>query len=105
MRWADVDLESGWWTIPATDTKNGEPHRVPLSDNVVALIRAQQKSDNDREYVFVGQGASLRDRVEGAALAAGRVMLARLREFARQRISFRSRRRSPADHLRLGSGI
>jgi len=30
MRWADVDLQSGWWTIPGSDTKNGEPHRVPL---------------------------------------------------------------------------
>jgi integrase len=74
MRWVDVDLESGWWTIPATDAKNGEPHRVPLSDEVVALIRAQQKSDNDREYVFVGQGASLRDRAKKAPSAIARAL-------------------------------
>lgn len=74
MRWVDLDLESGWWTIPATDTKNGEPHRVPLSDDVVALIRAQQKDNSDRECVFVGQGASLRDRAKKAPSAIGRVL-------------------------------
>ena len=31
MRWADVDLDAGWWTIPGEYTKNGEPHRVPLT--------------------------------------------------------------------------
>jgi hypothetical protein len=31
MRW--VDLESGWWTIPATDTKNDE------SPSTVAELR------------------------------------------------------------------
>jgi integrase len=74
MRWVDLDLESGWWTIPATDTKNGEPHRVPLSDDVVALIRAQQKDARDRDYVFVGQGASLRDRAKKAPSAIARVL-------------------------------
>ena len=31
MRWADIDLETGWWTIPASIAKNGLAHRVPLS--------------------------------------------------------------------------
>ena len=31
MTWADVDLEAGWWSIPATVAKNGRPHRVPLT--------------------------------------------------------------------------
>lgn len=74
MRWVDLDLESGWWTIPATDTKNGEPHRVPPSDEIVALIRAQQKNDRDREYVFVGLGASLRDRAKKAPSAIARAL-------------------------------
>lgn len=30
IRWGDVDLDASWWTIPGIDTKNGEPHRVPL---------------------------------------------------------------------------
>jgi len=31
MRWPDVDLEAGWWTIPAARSKNKLAHRVPLS--------------------------------------------------------------------------
>jgi integrase len=30
MRWRDVDLEAGWWTIPGEYAKNGRAHRVPL---------------------------------------------------------------------------
>ena len=31
MRWQDIDLSSGVWTIPAELTKNGKPHLVPFS--------------------------------------------------------------------------
>jgi integrase len=31
MRWSDLDLASGWWTIPPDFTKNGLAHRVPLA--------------------------------------------------------------------------
>ncbi len=31
MRWNDIDFATGWWTIPATITKNELTHRVPLS--------------------------------------------------------------------------
>jgi integrase len=30
MRWDEIDLETGWWTIPGTRTKNKSWHRVPL---------------------------------------------------------------------------
>jgi integrase len=74
MRWTDLDVDSKWWTIPGTDTKNGEPHRVPLTERALELIRGQQKEDDDREYVFVGQGASLRDRAKKAPAALARVL-------------------------------
>jgi integrase len=40
MRWADVDLADGWWTIPAARAKNGHAHRVPLSPATVAVLGA-----------------------------------------------------------------
>src|SRR5436190_5107960 len=60
MRWADVDLETGWWTIPAEHTKNSEPHRVPLADDAIALIKGQSPEDEREraEYVFVGRGGA-----------------------------------------------
>ena len=73
MKWSDVDLETGWWTIPATDTKNAEPHRVPLVERARAIIRAQQTDEGD-EFVFVGRGASLRDRAKKAPAAIARVL-------------------------------
>jgi integrase len=38
MRWSEVDLTSGWWTIPATGSKNKLTHRVPLSKTAVDLL-------------------------------------------------------------------
>ena len=40
MRWSDLTDEPDGvlWTIPGADTKNGDPHRVPLSDQVVAIL-------------------------------------------------------------------
>ena len=65
MRWRDLDLEAGWWTIPATDTKNGEPHRVPLTVDAAALIRAQA-GDEAGESVFARGATSVVDRAKKA---------------------------------------
>lgn len=37
-RWDEFDLESRTWTIPAARMKSGEPHIVPLAEQVVALL-------------------------------------------------------------------
>jgi len=74
MRWQDLDLEAGWWTIPAEYTKNREPHRVPLPATAVELIEAQPKPD-DALFVFTGrQGALVEDRVRKAGSALSRVL-------------------------------
>jgi integrase len=36
--WNDFDLHEAVWTIPAAKTKNGMPHRVPLSSLAVAVL-------------------------------------------------------------------
>lgn len=40
MRWQDISNETDgyWWTIPATVSKNGRSHRVPLDSLVIDLI-------------------------------------------------------------------
>ena len=38
MQWADVDLDSSWWTIPAARAKNGLSHRVPLNAEALAIL-------------------------------------------------------------------
>ncbi len=41
MRWADLDLRTGWWTIPGEISKNQDAHRVPLTALAVTLRRRQ----------------------------------------------------------------
>ena len=57
MRWADVNLETGWWAIPGKYTKNGVPHRVPLTASAVAIIEAQPHEE-DAEFVFSNRGGT-----------------------------------------------
>lgn len=40
MEWDDLDLDAGWWTIPAKKAKNKRAHRVPLSPRAVVILRA-----------------------------------------------------------------
>jgi integrase len=39
MRWSELDLEQGIWTIPPQRTKSNRRHQVPLSAAAVALLK------------------------------------------------------------------
>ena len=60
MRWADLDLAGGWWTIPAEVSKNRLPHRVPLTTPVLTILKVlhQRGVTNARKtapiYVLAG---------------------------------------------------
>lgn len=72
MRWADIDLETRWWTIPKEHSKNGEPHRVPLTADAVALICSLQAEEARGLYVFSKDGSAApvdRARKAGTELA------------------------------------
>lgn len=59
MRWADLDLDSGWWTIPTEMTKNGLSHRVPLSAPTLAILEARKARAEATEaspWVFPARG-------------------------------------------------
>jgi integrase len=67
MRWEDVDLTSGWWTIPAERSKNGLAHRVPLSAQALALVSTLRSTAKpDAEYVLEG-ARGRRQQSEAAA--------------------------------------
>jgi integrase len=51
--WDEIDLATATWTIPGARMKSGQPHRVPLSDAVVALLKALPREDGN-SHVFVG---------------------------------------------------
>jgi len=53
-QWADIDLDGGlgWWTIPAERSKNGLPHRAPLSPLALELLQAAKPLSGDSPWVF-----------------------------------------------------
>ncbi|OYU74392.1 MAG: hypothetical protein CFE32_17935 [Alphaproteobacteria bacterium PA3] len=62
MHWSEVDLEAKVWTIPATRMKAKALHRVPLSDQVVAILERQNASFGNNALVFPApRGGELSD--------------------------------------------
>ncbi len=56
MRWSELDLARGLWTIPRERTKNGLPHEVPLSSVALEILRSTPHRE-ERGFVFgEGQG-------------------------------------------------
>ena len=53
MQWDEVEFEARLWTCPAQRMKTGSDHRVPLSDEMLAILVSLQAVKSD--YVFEGQ--------------------------------------------------
>lgn len=49
MEWKDLDLDLGWWRIPAAKVKNGCSHQVPICPWFKNILAAQPK---DNVWVF-----------------------------------------------------
>lgn len=56
MRWQDLDLDGGWWTIPATVAKNKIEHRVPLTAPARALLDEVKALGIEGEWLFTKNG-------------------------------------------------
>jgi integrase len=68
MRWADLDLERGTWSIPAEAMKQGKAVRVPLIRRAVAVLRLRRKWNRRREtpseWVFPSKRGKLKHMTE-----------------------------------------
>jgi integrase len=51
-RWEEIDLENKVWTIPPTRMKKKREHRVPLTQQTLAILEAIKPISGHREYVF-----------------------------------------------------
>lgn len=64
--WSEIDLDARLWVIPAARMKMDREHRVPLTHEAVALLKALPRFEGS-EYVFpAARGGALSD----AALSA-----------------------------------
>lgn len=52
MEWVEIDFEKTVWTIPAIRMKMREPHTVPLSRQVVTILREMRSLSGSGRYVF-----------------------------------------------------
>jgi len=53
MKWGEVDFDARLWVVPAERMKAGEEHRVPLTDEMIAVLEPMKAMASD--YVFEGQ--------------------------------------------------
>ena len=52
--WAEFDMAEKTWNIPGERMKSGRPHRVPLSDEVIALLNGLERMEGT-ELLFPGK--------------------------------------------------
>lgn len=53
MRWDELNLDGGLWSLPGERTKNHEPHAVPLSEPAIAALKGVHRRKG-AEFVFEG---------------------------------------------------
>jgi integrase len=75
MRWADLDLDSGAWTIPGEVFKNGQPHVAILPDVAVSVLRSR-RDEAASEYVFPGRRSGAKSQHVTDIRKAWRAVLA-----------------------------
>lgn len=51
-KWAEIDLKSGIWSLPADKMKASKPHKIVLSSQALALLQRMKEHTGDHEYVF-----------------------------------------------------
>lgn len=59
--WQEIDLDAQTWTVPGERIKSGRPHRVPLTDDVVALLKALPRLEGSESVFPSPRGATLSD--------------------------------------------
>src|SRR6185369_16554576 len=96
MRWTELDLEEGWWTIPAERAKNKMAHRVPLTPQALDLLRRIRALAEGSPYVFPGS--------TDEPIANLQKPMRRIRQRTGTEFRFHDLRRTAASHM-TGIGI
>ena len=81
MRWSELDLSKGLWSLPKERTKNGLPHDVPLSLAVLDILRPISKRA-DRDLVFGAGDGPFSGWSKSKSALDGRIAEARAKEIS-----------------------
>lgn len=69
-QWEEINFEKKEWRIPAARMKLASEHIVPLSEQVVEVLKQMQAISGDRSYVFPGRVDPKKPMSENAMLFA-----------------------------------
>jgi len=67
-KWTEIDLKTKLWIIPAERMKAGKEHRVPLANEVIALLEALPKEEGNDNVFLATKGKQLSDMAMTAVL-------------------------------------
>lgn len=96
MSWGELDLDGGWWTIPAERAKNKMAHRVPLGPQALELLRRLKEQPHDSRHLFPGS--------KEEPIANLQKPMRRIRQRTGIEFRFHDLRRTAASHM-TGIGI
>jgi integrase len=85
MSWREIDGKAALWTLPASRTKNGRAHDVPLAASAVALLNGQPRIAGDGRLVFSTTGETAISGFSRAKTRLDKDALALLRQWAKER--------------------
>ena len=72
--WSEIDFDNALWTIPAERMKQRQPHRVPLSQQAIAVLREAAELSDGGRYIFPKLGSPIKPMCENAINGALRRM-------------------------------
>jgi len=72
--WSEIDFDKALWTIPAARMKQRQPHRVPLSQQALAILREAAELSGGGRFIFPKLGSPLKPMSENAINGALRRM-------------------------------
>ena len=72
--WSEIDFDNALWTIPAERMKQRQPHRVPLSQQAIAVLQEAAELSDGGRYIFPKLGSPLKPMCENAINGALRRM-------------------------------
>jgi integrase len=73
-RWSEINVDARLWVIPAERMKTGQPHRVPLSEEALAIVEAMNATKRiGDDYLFPGATAGRPISASAIRLAMDRI--------------------------------
>ena len=72
--WSEIDFDKALWTIRAERMKQRQPHRGPLSQQALAILRQAAELSGGGRYIFPKLGSPLKPMCENAINGALRRM-------------------------------